>query len=117
MLDYGFYNMDCMEGMRQYPDDFFDLAIVDPPYGGGFADNGGCKGWFSKYHQESGGGTTIGSAGGSTSTNTPRRVAWKAQVPRRNQKNHIVGCSPRGRLLRRAFPHLTKPNYMGGKLL
>jgi len=29
---------------------------VDPPYGGGFADNGGCKGWFSKYHQESGGG-------------------------------------------------------------
>lgn len=55
MLDYGFYNMDCMEGMRQYPDDFFDLAIVDPPYGGGFADNGGCKGWFSKYHQESGG--------------------------------------------------------------
>ena len=27
------YNMDCMEGMRQYPDKYFDLAIVDPPYG------------------------------------------------------------------------------------
>ena len=26
--------LDCMEGMRQYPDKFFDLAIVDPPYGG-----------------------------------------------------------------------------------
>lgn len=28
-----FYNMDCMEGMKQIPDGFFDLAIVDPPYG------------------------------------------------------------------------------------
>ena len=25
--------MDCIEGMKQYPDKFFDLAIVDPPYG------------------------------------------------------------------------------------
>jgi len=30
----GFYNMDCMEGMKQFPDKFFDWAIVDPPYGG-----------------------------------------------------------------------------------
>ena len=29
----GFYNMDCMEGMAQIPDKYFDLAIVDPPYG------------------------------------------------------------------------------------
>ena len=34
MLDFGFYNMDCMEGMRLFPDKYFDLAIVDPPYGG-----------------------------------------------------------------------------------
>lgn len=33
MLDFGFYNMDCMDGMKQFPDKFFDLAIVDPPYG------------------------------------------------------------------------------------
>lgn len=33
MLDFGFYNTDCMEGMKQFPDGFFDLAIVDPPYG------------------------------------------------------------------------------------
>jgi site-specific DNA-methyltransferase (adenine-specific) len=25
--------MDCMEGMKQYPDKYFDLAIVDPEYG------------------------------------------------------------------------------------
>ena len=29
----GFFNMDCMEGMKQIPDKYFDLAIVDPPYG------------------------------------------------------------------------------------
>lgn len=27
------FNMDCMEAMRQFTDKFFDLAIVDPPYG------------------------------------------------------------------------------------
>lgn len=32
MLDFGFYLMDCMEGMKQFPDKYFDLAIVDPPY-------------------------------------------------------------------------------------
>ena len=56
----GFYCMDCMEGMKQFPDGFFDLAIVDPPYGGGFTEGGGCKGWFAKYHPDGkniGGGT------------------------------------------------------------
>ena len=32
MLDFGYYNMDCMEGMKEFPDKYFDLAIVDPPY-------------------------------------------------------------------------------------
>ena len=27
------YNTDCIEGMKQYPAKYFDLAIVDPPYG------------------------------------------------------------------------------------
>jgi len=27
-----FKNIDCMEAMKQYPDKYFDLAIVDPPY-------------------------------------------------------------------------------------
>lgn len=25
--------IDCMDGMKQFPDKFFDLAVVDPPYG------------------------------------------------------------------------------------
>lgn len=48
------YNIDCMEYMRSLSDNAFDLAVVDPPYGGGFTEGGGCKGWFSKYHQDSG---------------------------------------------------------------
>jgi site-specific DNA-methyltransferase (adenine-specific) len=27
------YLMDCVAGLRHYPDKYFDLAIVDPPYG------------------------------------------------------------------------------------
>ena len=42
------YNMDCMELMRQYPDKYFDLAVVDPPYGlGDKLTQGGT--WASKY--------------------------------------------------------------------
>lgn len=28
-----FINIDCMDGMNKYPDNYFGLAIVDPPYG------------------------------------------------------------------------------------
>ena len=27
------YNVDCMEYMKTVPDGYFDLAVVDPPYG------------------------------------------------------------------------------------
>lgn len=27
-----FLNMDCLPAMKKYPDNYFDLAIVDPPY-------------------------------------------------------------------------------------
>ena len=33
MADSIAYNMDCMEYMRSLPDNSFDLAVVDPPYG------------------------------------------------------------------------------------
>ena len=33
--------MDCMEGMKQFPDKYFELAIVDPPYGIGINHNMG----------------------------------------------------------------------------
>lgn len=54
------FNMDCIEGMKQYPDKYFELAIVDPPYGinADIQQNklGGNKGFnkksgkYKKYH-------------------------------------------------------------------
>ena len=56
-MNFGFYNMDCIEGMKEFPDTFFDLAIVDPPYGskvgrGGYMTNrsGGGVGRRRTYH-------------------------------------------------------------------
>lgn len=44
-------NVDCMEYMKQLPDKYFDLAIVDPPYGlGEKITNGGT--WAAKLTKE-----------------------------------------------------------------
>jgi len=41
------YNADCIAGMKQYPDKWFDLVVADPPYGigedGGRARTRGSK--------------------------------------------------------------------------
>ena len=37
------YNMDCMEAMKDIPDKYFELAIVDPPYGIGRFGSRVCK--------------------------------------------------------------------------
>jgi site-specific DNA-methyltransferase (adenine-specific) len=48
------YNEDCMIGMAKYPDKYFDLAVVDPPYGinrlnsGGMPKSSGFKKWDRK---------------------------------------------------------------------
>ena len=33
------YNCDCIEFMKDIPDNYYDLAIVDPPYGIGMSSN------------------------------------------------------------------------------
>ena len=54
------YNMDCIEYMRSLPDNAFDIAVCDPPYGKGNDDNlvnGGRFGQrFGKYFKPQGGG-------------------------------------------------------------
>ena len=46
------HNCDCLTYMRSLPDNTFDLLIADPPYGDGLhAEDGGGKGWFTKYNQ------------------------------------------------------------------
>lgn len=38
-------NIDCMVGMARYPDKWFDLAVVDPPYGIGQPKQSNLKGY------------------------------------------------------------------------
>ena len=59
MIDFGYHNMDCMEGMKEIPDKFFNLAIVDPPYGdgGGYWSGRERFGeWFDRYRHDPEGG-------------------------------------------------------------
>lgn len=47
-------NGDCMDVMRQYPDKYFDLAVVDPPYGSGggtYVNGTRFGGRFDRYTQ------------------------------------------------------------------
>jgi site-specific DNA-methyltransferase (adenine-specific) len=50
------YNKDCIEGMKEYPDKWFDLSIVDPPYGIGYSQLVGTKkkkhGWKERKSSE-----------------------------------------------------------------
>jgi site-specific DNA-methyltransferase (adenine-specific) len=47
------YNADCMDIMKQYPDKYFSLSVVDPPYGlGESVVNSG--GRFKRYHNKNG---------------------------------------------------------------
>jgi site-specific DNA-methyltransferase (adenine-specific) len=50
---FSFFNADNMEIMKQYPDKYFDLAIVDPPYGlGDRLTNGGSSSKYIKQQTE-----------------------------------------------------------------
>lgn len=100
-----YINCDCMDGMKLFPDNYFDLAIVDPPYGD--ADAGGTAarrdsaagststrinrgGWHGKqkYHL----GTTL-PAEELPQTGWNMGLRELAGRGRRNtQKNHCVGC-------------------------
>ena len=46
------YLMDCLAGLRHYPDNYFDLAVVDPPYGIEINMNMGRKKGQPKRHNE-----------------------------------------------------------------
>ncbi len=73
MLEPGFYNMDCMDAMKQFPNKFFDLAIVDPPYGDGNSDIGGGT-VRREFRQVQNNGTDSGR--GSTVTSISLQNGW-----------------------------------------
>lgn len=100
ILKPGLWNMDCMEGMAGFGDGFFDLAIVDPPYGGG-----GARDVDNFKPVLSGGGATghpspAGASGGClTATISAARTggtwAAKYQDPRRAARRFATGTSRR----------------------
>ena len=135
-MEPGFYNMDCVEAMKRFPDGFFDLAIVDPPYGDGNSGIGGGYAVRRMVQPIQNGGT--GSGTGSTDTRnwnrfaggttfrkymrggrTPgsRRKNRRNMVEKIRQKNHCVGRCPRERVFSGAFPRFTRSNHLGRKLL
>ena len=125
--------MDCMEGMKQFPDGYFELAIVDPPYGdgisGGNPDRFGER--FDRY--KLGGQQTYRpfaeinaperererETHGSPQTWQRRNMESAEQGEhgrRSSQKNHFVGCCSGAGLFRGTVPHLTEPDYLGGAI-
>ena len=76
------HNEDCMIGMARYPDKWFDLAVVDPPYGIGIANKDG--GYYNLK--------------GKRPANAHKKKDWDSQIPQteywaelfRVSKNQIV---------------------------
>ena len=67
------YNMDCLEGMNQFPDKYFELAIVDPPYGININHN-------------------IGRRKGDKSSNY-KKVDWDKKIPTKEYFNELFRVS------------------------
>jgi DNA modification methylase len=112
------YNLDCMEGMKEMPDNYIDLAVVDPPYGDamGRAEYNGAVvgrfgGTFAKYYENKNGGGYVDkaqaftiSADGLTDTISTRpknpKIAW-GELEEHGRQN-TARKSSIGMLLRRA---------------
>lgn len=62
------YNMDCMEYMRTLPDNAFDIAVVDVPYGDASSQNGNVE----RERERGSGRTANASVDCSTSTDRIR---------------------------------------------
>ena len=67
--------MDCIYGMKQYPDKYFDLAVVDPPYGISYARG---KNGF-----------------GNTTKNLPKLkdVSWDSEIPKKDYFDELFRVS------------------------
>lgn len=74
------YCMDCLEFMKNIPDDYFDLIITDPPYGIGADINqqkaGGKSGW-TKYEIETDWDRAI-----------PKKIVFEEMI--RVSKNQVI---------------------------
>ena len=94
----GLYNLDCMVALKEYPDNYFDLAIVDPPYGdaGGVQWNGEIRRTVRPIPRDGFHGKSYG--GGTTHYERPQKRTESTGLVehgrRSSEKNHFVGHSP-----------------------
>lgn len=104
-------NCDCMEYMRSLPDKAFDLAVVDPPYGGGCSQS-----VKAEREREPGSMAELlttkaslgrGSAASSTATISAVRTGgtWAAKYRQRTPGLiSVIGISPRRRNTSMSLP-------------
>lgn len=89
---YGFHELDCMSGMKYIPDNYFDIGIVDPPWGR--KEHGGKK--RSGFVKQKGGSELFVKCGEYENEkwdNHPVNVDYFNEL-RRCTKNQIVwGCN------------------------
>lgn len=115
--------MDCLDAMRSFPDKFFDLAVVDPPYGDGRSQSGNVErereSWsrfgerFGRYTYPPNDTRTQQTDGEKVSVHRTGG-GWAAKLD--PGKKHNVGRSAGAGLFRGAVSRLTKPDHLGRKL-
>ena len=73
------FNEDCMEGMKRYPEKYFDLAVVDPPYGIGRDKGfGGSRGFNGR---------------GNPITSRKYQSEWDSTIPPKEYFDNLLKCS------------------------
>ena len=81
------FNEDCMIGMARYPDKYFDLAVVDPPYGIGIVKQSN-KGYGDSYDNRNGKNRKI-----TAKRNTWEKKEWDNKIPDNAYFNELVRVS------------------------
>ena len=72
------FNIDCMEYMATIPDKYFDLAIVDPPYGIGASEKNSTD---KKQSKKS-----------ATKSNDYGNQNWDNEVPKKDYFDELFNC-------------------------
>ena len=90
--DSAFVRCDCMDLMARFPDGYFDLAIVDPPYGINMGHTCGVGRGGAPVH--SGGGTSkISVYGDSTKALAKQNFITRSMIARHRTENTLKSYS------------------------
>ena len=93
------FNEDCMIGMARYPDKYFDLAVVDPPYGIDIAN-------------DFGGGKRISGKGAALKSAFDKKD-WDKEIPSNNYFKELFRVSKNQIIWGANYMATYLPNSMG----